>query len=578
MKDTVTTTLCLAGLLLAVAAPSFGQVTPRTAPAFVQPTPRLLLVEEAVPDARTIAADTTLLFYDLSNNFFFVNLRAPFRAIGTFFTAPFDGTLDRVDFELFNAAPFPGVAGTGTLRIKLVEGTEVALNPPFSPGVDSLDVDFSDLMAQQFPAPGNFINQIDVSGRNFEIQDSVEYFIQLALIDESADAVLTFIFDGGSDDSTDTRYFIGPFAEARTLAYLDFVDPEAEDGFFSFRDPNDTTFVHLNVFLELQLTRDEPPPPPPPPPASGIQFIHNAPGVGAVDLYVGDSLVVDSLSFREATSFFSVPAGQQTLDVVAAGDSTNSAPIFSTMDSFAENQLYWAMALLSPEQNVDVAIEPVPISMIGGDTDLAVIVAHGGVGVDSINVRILDETGAHNVVDTLALNLGFGQFAEPAVVDSSLFNVEVSTNGTFIDVFRVDVNQNYGMRKSGLLLLLTSGILNGDPSFGFITVDPEGNVATPPVRTATEPRAVPERFVLHANYPNPFNPTTTIRFDLDAPGFTTLRIYNLLGQAVATLVAEPLPVGAYEMVFDASGLPSGPYVYRLTSGHFSQQRMLMLIK
>ncbi len=77
---------------------------------------------------------------------------------------------------------------------------------------------------------------------------------------------------------------------------------------------------------------------------------------------------------------------------------------------------------------------------------------------------------------------------------------------------------------------------------------------------------------------NPFNPTTTIRFDLDAPGFTTLRIYNLLGQAVATLVAEPMPVGAYEMVFDASGLPSGPYVYRLTSGRVLQQRMLMLIK
>ena len=88
------------------------------------------------------------------------------------------------------------------------------------------------------------------------------------------------------------------------------------------------------------------------------------------------------------------------------------------------------MALFSPEQNVDVAIEPIQTGVIGFD-QLAVIVAHGGVGVDSINVRILDETGAHNVVDTLALNLGFGQFAEPAVVDSSLFNVEVSTNGTF---------------------------------------------------------------------------------------------------------------------------------------------------
>ncbi len=569
MKDTVTTTLCLAGLLLAVAAPSFGQVTPRTAPAFVQPTPRLLLVEEAAPDARTIAADTTLLFYDLSNNFFFVNLRAPFRAIGTFFTAPFDGTLDRVDFELFNAAPFPGVAGTGTLRIKLVEGTEVALNPPFSPGVDSLDVNFSNLMAHRFPAPGNFINQIDVSGRNFEIQDSVEYFIQLALIDESADAALTFIIDGGSKDSTDTRYFIdGEFA--RTILYVDFVDPEGEDRFLPLPG-NDTTFVHPNVLFELQLSKDEPPPG-----SARLQVVHNAPGTEAVDLYVGDSLVVDDLGFRQATSFLAVTAGLQTIDLVAASDLTNSNPLVSITDSLAENQFYWTMAFGTLGQNLDVAIVPVRSDTSGGD-QTALIVAHGGLGADSVTVRILDETHEHNAVDTLAQDLGFGQFAAPAALAPGLFNIEVATNGMSIDVYRVEIPDG-GASDSTALLLLTSGILGGDPAFGLLTVDPEGNVATPSVNTATETRAGPERFVLHANYPNPFNPTTTIRFDLDVPGFTTLRIYNLLGQAVATLVAEPLPVGAYEMVFDASGLPSGPYVYRLTSGRFSQQRMLMLIK
>lgn len=307
-----------------------------------------------------------------------------------------------------------------------------------------------------------------------------------------------------------------------------------------------------------------------------MQVIHNAPGADAVDLYVGDSLVVDDLVFRGATAFLNVLAGQQTIDVVAAGDATGDNPIFSTSDSLAENQVYWAMVLGAAEQTLDVVIEPVQ-SAVRNQEGSGVVVAHGGVGVDSISVHILDETGAHNVVDTLAQHLGFGQFAEIAAVDSGLVNVEVSAGGAPLDVYRLAVNQGIKLSQNAVVLF-TSGVLGGDPAFGLFLVDSDGNVTASPVSTASEPRAVPARFVLHSNYPNPFNPTTTIRFDLDAPGFTTLAVYNLLGQRVATLVAEPLPVGSYARVFDASGLPSGPYVYRLTSGSFSQQKMLMLIK
>ena len=439
MKDKGTTMLFLAGLLLTVVAPSFGQVAPRKASAFMQPTPRPFRVEEAAPDARTIAADTTLRFYDLSKgaldqglgaaDFFFV------RAVGLFFTAPFDGTIDRIDFELSNFCQpsvfcSPGVAGTGTLRIKLIEGTEVPLNPPFQPGVDSLDVEFSadsldvnfsNLMAYGNITPNNFINQIDVSDRNFEIRDSVQYFIQLALIDESADAALTFIFDGGSNDSTDTRYFIdGAFA--RTILYVDFVDPEGEDRFLPLPG-NDTTFVHPNVLFELQLSKDEPPPG-----SARLQVVHNAPGTDAVDLYVGDSLVVDDLGFRQATSFLAVTAGLQTIDLVAASDLTNSNPLVSITDSLAENQFYWTMAFGTLGQNLDVAIAPVPSDTSGGDPT-ALIVAHGGLGAESVTVRILDETLEHNAVDTLTQDLGFGQFAAPVALAPGLFNIEVATTG-----------------------------------------------------------------------------------------------------------------------------------------------------
>jgi len=88
----------------------------------------------------------------------------------------------------------------------------------------------------------------------------------------------------------------------------------------------------------------------------------------------------------------------------------------------------------------------------------------------------------------------------------------------------------------------------------------------------------PEQFGLMQNYPNPFNPSTKIGFKLQASGFTSLRIFDLLGREVATLVNEELRPGSYEAPWDASGFPSGIYFYTLTSGEFTETKKLVLVK
>jgi len=85
-------------------------------------------------------------------------------------------------------------------------------------------------------------------------------------------------------------------------------------------------------------------------------------------------------------------------------------------------------------------------------------------------------------------------------------------------------------------------------------------------------------FILHQNYPNPFNPTTNIRFQIADIRFVTLKIYDLLGNEVATLVSEEKPAGSYEVEFDGSNLPSGLYIYRLISQNYSASKKLMLLK
>ena len=89
---------------------------------------------------------------------------------------------------------------------------------------------------------------------------------------------------------------------------------------------------------------------------------------------------------------------------------------------------------------------------------------------------------------------------------------------------------------------------------------------------------VPRAFTLLQNYPNPFNPSTTIRFRLERPGRTTLKIYNMLGQEVATLVEQNLAEGSYTITFEARNLPSGVYLYKLESGTQSEARKMILLK
>lgn len=97
--------------------------------------------------------------------------------------------------------------------------------------------------------------------------------------------------------------------------------------------------------------------------------------------------------------------------------------------------------------------------------------------------------------------------------------------------------------------------------------------------TAVEPgREMPSGVVLHPNYPNPFNPVTTIPYALDTPQHVTLTVYDVLGRVVATLVDEVQAAGPHRVVFAAEGLPSGVYVCRLTGARDTRVRPLLLLK
>jgi hypothetical protein len=86
------------------------------------------------------------------------------------------------------------------------------------------------------------------------------------------------------------------------------------------------------------------------------------------------------------------------------------------------------------------------------------------------------------------------------------------------------------------------------------------------------------RFVLSQNYPNPFNPATHFGFVIGDRGQVSLRVYDVLGREVARLVNEVKQPGSYEVTWDATGLASGMYMYRLQAGGFVETKKLMLLR
>jgi photosystem II stability/assembly factor-like uncharacterized protein len=94
-------------------------------------------------------------------------------------------------------------------------------------------------------------------------------------------------------------------------------------------------------------------------------------------------------------------------------------------------------------------------------------------------------------------------------------------------------------------------------------------------RTSTE---IPTSYHLSQNYPNPFNPSTTISFSIPNSDFVTLKVYDVLGREVATLVNENLTAGSYSYNFDASNLTSGVYLYKLQAGKYNEMKKLVLTK
>ena len=113
----------------------------------------------------------------------------------------------------------------------------------------------------------------------------------------------------------------------------------------------------------------------------------------------------------------------------------------------------------------------------------------------------------------------------------------------------------------------------------LVAEDPSGICAGASVTgDIEEVETIPTEFALYQNYPNPFNPGTLIKYQVPENSFVTIRVYDLLGEELATLVNEEKSAGSYDVNFDAGQLSSGFYIYTIKAGNFTSTKKMMLMK
>jgi hypothetical protein len=133
----------------------------------------------------------------------------------------------------------------------------------------------------------------------------------------------------------------------------------------------------------------------------------------------------------------------------------------------------------------------------------------------------------------------------------------------------------------------SAGDFNGDGKNDMVVANYDAKTVSVLLNNADSPTSVestsftsqaPEQFALAQNYPKPFNPSTVINYELPIIGPVTLKVYDVLGKEIATLVNETKSAGSYTVEWNASKFASGADFIKLTANHFSSVRKMLMIK
>lgn len=195
---------------------------------------------------------------------------------------------------------------------------------------------------------------------------------------------------------------------------------------------------------------------------------------------------------------------------------------------------------------------------------------------ERVTLRTPDD-GSNNVSVSPTFRWNRADFADS-------YNMQISTNSDF----SADLDEISEITGGGSVITYSQLLLDGSTTyywrvratnaFGDSEWSTVWSFTTETVTSAENEEQLPTEIVLYPNYPNPFNPTTSISYSLPQATSVNLQVFDLTGRLVATLASGMMPAGRHEVSFDASNMASGMYIYRLEAGTYIRHNKMLLVK
>jgi hypothetical protein len=234
----------------------------------------------------------------------------------------------------------------------------------------------------------------------------------------------------------------------------------------------------------------------------------------------------------------------------------------------------------TPNQGVftmlPTAYDSISNILIATITDFGEIVLGETDGIYTANTPILYEPLNNQqilILDSLALRWtgrGVYDLFQLQVFSDSLYSDSVIDTTMNLSFFILENLTNHSIYFWRVRSILGSEVSSWSPVWSFEVMAPSG--------IETDSDELPDEYGLFQNYPNPFNPSTIINYQLPESGFVSLKVFDILGNEVARLVDENKQSGIYEVVFNASNLPSGVYFYTLQASDYVSTKKMVLLK
>ncbi len=293
-------------------------------------------------------------------------------------------------------------------------------------------------------------------------------------------------------------------------------------------------------------------------------------------------LIFDNLSFRESAALPRLPYLEPfSLSLYDVENANAPTAKFDSLIVSSENP----QALILFGLNDTTAYAPNPEGYSIRENALLLdlpILAASSNEVRAMFVHAVTDAPAVDLVagngNKLAVNLNYGAASPPLNLAAGAYTVDLlrSRDKQKLGTYTFNVSNN----ASGYAVITLSGFLNpaanqNGPALDLGVYDVK---LTPTTAVAEREEIMPASFELKQNYPNPFNPVTSIQFSVSRERWVSLKVYDISGREVATLVNESKPAGIHRVEFAAQALPSGVYFYKLTVGEFSQVRKMALVR